>query len=244
MRASSHHFAVEALAGLVLAADRSAWSDEPQTLRSWAGTALQQPPHLPFVDRYGRLTPDAFPGSGPIRFARAIVLPQWRERHTEQLDTLASQGRALLALSFSRWHGQAPLRAMLALTRIATRLRRIVVLDDPLGQPVGAFTWLHVSPRSVRRIRQHPASALHPSEWNEGRTLWIRDVAIPSTESRDRAALLQKITALIHLAVEPVLLTEHCAGAPVPTLLQIDPGDTAGVRAWFERSERRRNSRA
>ena len=87
----------------------------------------------------------------------------------------AQQDTALLALVTER--DAAHIGAIVGLARTATNLRRISVIDDALGEPMGAFTWLHISSRTLRRIRADAHTPLHASEWNEGRLLWIRDLA-------------------------------------------------------------------
>lgn len=129
------------------------------------------------VDAFGRLTLSPKESSTQALICEDAVLPAWRHRPDGALFEIAQRGRAYRAFALSDSHAARSLGAIVGLARTATNLRRISVIDDALGEPMGAFTWLHISGRTLRRIRADAHTPLHASEWNEGRLLWIRDLA-------------------------------------------------------------------
>lgn len=101
---------------------------------------------------------------------------------------------------------------------------------DRAGRLAGAFTWLHVSPRTLARVQRHPSCAVHPSEWNEGRLLWLRDISFRQD------ALAAMVTALCEKASEAhdgVCITTHAnPHEAFCTRVLSHPGEH-DLRAWL-----------
>lgn len=162
---------------LALAAERDLPRKRDEPLATWLEHSRSRSADTLCVDEYGRLSLNSSVNSPPVELAEEIVSPAWRQRYHEGLRHFADIGRALRALESSPRHARSPMGLMLSLVRTATGLGRFRVLQDRHGVTTGFFIWLHLSGRTVDRLRRHPFAPLHPSEWNEGVHLRIRDAS-------------------------------------------------------------------
>lgn len=62
----------------------------------------------------------------------------------------------------------------------AIQLRQFALDFDATGAAVGYLVWAFVSDDVLAELRAFPGRAMHLSEWNEGRRLWVLDVVGPS----------------------------------------------------------------
>lgn len=164
-------------ARLALAAERDLTRKRDEPLAIWLDHSLAHSADTLCVDKYGRLSLSPSVNATPVDLAEEIVSPAWRQRYHEGLHHFAEIGRALRALEFSLRHARSPMGRMLSLVRTATGLGRFRVLQGRHGVTTGFFIWLHLSERTVERLRLDPFGPLHPSEWNEGTHLRIRDAS-------------------------------------------------------------------
>lgn len=164
-------------AGLALAAERDLPRRHDVPLAKWLEEERSRPIVPPRVDRYGRLSLNPSSNTMPLDRAEEIVGLAWRHRYIESLDHFARMGRALQAIACSARHARSPMGRMLSLVRTATSLGRFCVLQHRDGGTAGFFIWLHLSDRTLGRLRRNPFGPLHPSEWNEGLHLRIRDAS-------------------------------------------------------------------
>lgn len=56
---------------------------------------------------------------------------------------------------------------------LKVRLRQFYIHRSPTGQALAAITWAWVSPRTLKRLTQHPRRPLGPLELNDGRMLLL-----------------------------------------------------------------------
>lgn len=217
-------------ARLALSAERDATQIGALSFRRWM--AAYDRGHGPALraDHFGRLElSDAAPASPAVAFDVGVQ-PAWRGRLEGALSELSQRGRAYQAFAGSDAHADLALSAIVGLTRTATHLRRITVMSDAEGCLTGAFTWLHISGRTLRRIRADPMTPLHPSEWNEGRLLWIRDVACRGPVPLE---MIDAIAQRVRMLGGRTLISVRRAPAGPPTLSMRRRSDESSLIPWL-----------
>ena len=162
---------------LALAAERDLPRRRDVALAKWLEEERSRSVGPPHVDRYGRLSLDPSSNTMPIDRVNEIVGLAWRHRYIDNLDHFARVGHALQAIACSARHARSPMGRMLSLVRTATSLGRFCVLRNRDGETAGFFIWLHLSDRTLGRLRLVPFGPIHPSEWNEGPHRRIRDAS-------------------------------------------------------------------
>ena len=97
-------------------------------------------------------------------------------------STLVTQERlkVLGAVASINAHSEGRQRLPIGALRLwiepAIDLGQCQVFYDSQERPVGYITWAFLSVPVASRVAKDTASVLHPSEWNEGRHLWIMDL--------------------------------------------------------------------
>ncbi len=71
-----------------------------------------------------------------------------------------------------------PIGALQLWIEPAIDLDQCRVFFDAKEQPVGYMTWAYLSASVAKRLAKDSIGVMHPSEWNEGRMLWIMDIAV------------------------------------------------------------------
>lgn len=109
----------------------------------------------------------------------------------EELRHLLAQsmaiGRLMLSLSASRLHRCLALGAALELAQTVNTNLQFKTYSDSSGNPAGALTWAWVEECRADAAIATGDLQLHPSEWNEGRCLWFRDVAVAAGSAQEMA---------------------------------------------------------
>lgn len=103
-----------------------------------------------------------------------IIFCEFEMINQEQIRIL----KFMLGLASSRNYQSMPLKAALSLAQTTDTNMQFKLYFDSNLEPVGLITWAWVSQDCLDRVCETGDLSLHPSEWNEGRILWFRDVAV------------------------------------------------------------------
>ena len=88
-------------------------------------------------------------------------------------------GFAALLFSYSAHHRRYTCSDLQEYVAVPYRLKQYKIFYNEDGDVVGIVTWAWLSEYSINNITQDPRYSLHPSEWNEGRRLFIMDLVAP-----------------------------------------------------------------
>ncbi|WP_052690155.1 toxin-activating lysine-acyltransferase [Xanthomonas albilineans] len=99
-------------------------------------------------------------------------------------------GYAGYLLAKSAYHARLPLAYLETTLRPAIMHHQIRFFFDD-GEPCGYIIWARLAEDVEERFIQQNDLRLHPSEWNEGSSLWIVDLLIPPGLSRSVIAYLR-----------------------------------------------------
>lgn len=97
------------------------------------------------------------------------------------------RGACLLGYSISRRYRSVAAGAVLSWSETAESTGQFNVYVDDLGRIDGLLTWAWISEWTRCRLTNETNPEIHPSEWNEGRQLWFRDV-VASASCAERMA--------------------------------------------------------
>jgi hemolysin-activating ACP:hemolysin acyltransferase len=86
-------------------------------------------------------------------------------------------GKCLQVLGQASSHRSKPLAQVLKRVRICWGNRQLQLLESSSGEPHGLITWAWLSDYTINQLLKTGFEDLHVSEWNEGTTLCICDVA-------------------------------------------------------------------
>lgn len=82
-------------------------------------------------------------------------------------------GDLLMLLLRKKWAPEAPPYEPFESINLKVRIRQFYIHHSPAGQALAAITWAWVSPRTLKRLTQHPQRPLGPFELNDGRMLLL-----------------------------------------------------------------------
>lgn len=105
----------------------------------------------------------------------------------EFIDNEIKLGQFMLGLGASKYYRSMTLRAAFALAQMLNINEQYKMYFDPNLKPVGVITWAWVNQECMDRIEKADDLSLHPAEWNEGRILWFRDIAVSGDSASEIA---------------------------------------------------------
>lgn len=105
---------------------------------------------------------------------------------------LGTLGAVAFVNSHSVERQRLPIGALRLWIEPAIELAQCHVFYDAQERPSGYMTWAFLSVAVAKRVAQDAATVLHPSEWNEGKLLWLMDlVALNERVPAQAKALLR-----------------------------------------------------
>jgi cytolysin-activating lysine-acyltransferase len=103
-------------------------------------------------------------------------------------------GFAYMLMRHSQLHKTYPLAYVEQLIEPALKHKCLKFYFDEQGAPVGYAIWATVTDDVEERFMRSGRWQLHPSEWNEGATLWLVDFVAPFGHAR---AMLNDLARLL-----------------------------------------------
>lgn len=121
------------------------------------------------------------------RVAPSIIRPEYVDKLRRVLRDQLNIGNFLIGLGMSKSYSACSLGAALELARTVNTSSQFKIYLDSSGKPAGALTWAWVEECRADAALATGELQLHPSEWNEGRCLWFRDVAVAAGSAQELA---------------------------------------------------------
>lgn len=110
-------------------------------------------------------------------------------------------GFVYMLMRHSPLHQTYPVSYMQQLVESALKHKCLKFYFDELGMPVGYAIWATVADDVEERFMRSGRWQLHPSEWNEGTTLWLLDFIAPFGHARAMLDDLANVFAGTHIAL-------------------------------------------
>ncbi|WP_082679783.1 toxin-activating lysine-acyltransferase [Paucibacter sp. KCTC 42545] len=111
-----------------------------------------------------------------------------RDKVTDIIETQLQCGEILFGLASSENYSKILLGQAWDLSRTAVSLKQFKVYRGVDGRPTGVLVWLWISDATAERVSFDANARIHPSEWNEGSSLWFRNLAASSLSAEEIAA--------------------------------------------------------
>ncbi len=172
--------------------------------------------------RFARARPRAPVGLGELVDNGPLLHPM-----IEVLELRTNVARGIRALRASGAADRSALWSDPGRLGILLTLRQVRSYRHEDGSPAGFVAWAWLSARTIARLGQRPLESFHPSEWNEGGTLCIWEMAVTG-DARDRA--LADISRDLFPQESTVLLYAPQQAGRVRRLVR--GRDMATLRSW------------
>lgn len=99
---------------------------------------------------------------------------------SDEFKSVAEQcGYACVLMSLSHTHANRPMQYLTEVIEPAIAQKNIKFYFNDEGQVVGYVVWAYLASDVENRFLKTGQLNLHPSEWNEGISLWIIDLLSP-----------------------------------------------------------------
>lgn len=169
------------------------------------------------------------------RVAPSVIKPEYVDRFRRLLREQLNIGNFLVGLGRSRSYSAFSLGAALELARTVNTCSQFKTYSDSSGNPAGALTWAWVEECRADAAIATSDLQLHPSEWNEGRCLWFRDVAVAAGSAQEMA---RDIGGRLFPDSPDCLVTIRSRASGQTVAMRFSGAERASLHDWVARQAR------
>jgi hemolysin-activating ACP:hemolysin acyltransferase len=168
------------------------------------------------------------------------IKPRYKEKLRNLLLERLQIGHFMICLGMSRGYQETSLGAALELARIVHTNSQFKTYIDSSGSPAGAVTWAWIEESCACAALASGDMHLHPSEWDAGRILWFRDIAV-TTQSA--FAISRDIGGDLFPSETYFLVTMRSRRSGQTVAVKFSAAERASLHDWVVRQARLSASR-
>jgi hemolysin-activating ACP:hemolysin acyltransferase len=181
-------------------------------------------------DHFGRQLMDSGKRVDPT-----VIKPEYVDKLRRLLREQLKIGNFLIGLGVSKAYSACSLGAALELARTVNTSSQFKTYSDSSGNPAGALTWAWVEECRADAAIATSDLQLHPSEWNEGRCLWFRDVAVAAGSAQEMA---RDLGGRLFPDSPDCLVTMRSRASGQTVAMRFSGAERASLHDWVARQAR------
>lgn len=147
-----------------------------------------------------------------------------------RVDKLMQLGLALHGLAASAAHRQLPILQGWSTVKVAQVWGQSRTYRDAMGRATGFLSWAWVSNEYTARLQLDVPPCMHPAEWNEGRNLWFRDIAVTRLCAEELGA---DVASALFPESTHCLVTVREKGTGLQRAIRVPAASRPDLKAWL-----------